>query len=160
VKLHKGFTLIELLVVISIIGVLSSIVLASMNSAREKAKLTKAYATMVQLNNAAFSCMTDGIALNSFAQSSNPGVQICAGGVMLPDLTDIGFTYCGTGCGGWNGDSSQYGISIYSYTYASGNKIVTCSTGENLSGWYVGSTGGNYTPWNFSQGTGCAKYGF
>jgi len=48
----KGFTLIELLVVISIIGLLSSVVLASLKGAREKAVLTKLVSEMKSLQTA------------------------------------------------------------------------------------------------------------
>jgi prepilin-type N-terminal cleavage/methylation domain-containing protein len=51
-KNNKGFTLIELLVVISIIGLLSSIVLASLNDARKKGKDAAIKQTMRQFQNA------------------------------------------------------------------------------------------------------------
>jgi prepilin-type N-terminal cleavage/methylation domain-containing protein len=51
-RTHKGFTLIELLVVVSIISLLSSIVMASLNTARAKARDTKRLADLQQMNTA------------------------------------------------------------------------------------------------------------
>lgn len=46
----KGFTLIELLVVISIIGVLSTVAMTSLNAAKTKAKRAKAQVTVKELH--------------------------------------------------------------------------------------------------------------
>ena len=48
-KEDRGFTLIELLVVIAIIGILSSVVLASLNSARQKSRDARRIGDIKQL---------------------------------------------------------------------------------------------------------------
>lgn len=51
-KRNTGFTLIELLVVIAIIGVLSSIVLSSLNSARQKSRDAQRVSDLTQIRTA------------------------------------------------------------------------------------------------------------
>ncbi len=58
---HKGFTLIELLVVIAIIGLLSSVVLASLNSARARGRDARRISDLQQVQ----------FALELYASSNN-----------------------------------------------------------------------------------------
>jgi|CXWL01.1.fsa_nt_gi general secretion pathway protein G len=75
VKALRAFTLIELLVVIAIIGILSSVVLASLNTARLKSRDTRRLADIKQIQNA--------LALYFDANSSYPA-DIYAASVLAP----------------------------------------------------------------------------
>jgi prepilin-type N-terminal cleavage/methylation domain-containing protein len=99
-KLNKGFTLIELLVVIAIIGILSSIAIVNLNSAREKARNAAAIASLNALQAGMALCLdSNGTAVSAgttacdgtAAPVDNVGnVPICAAGTPLAALPAIG----------------------------------------------------------------------
>ncbi len=80
-RVTKGFTLIELLVVISVIGLLSSIVLASLTAAKEKAKVAQVVSQIHELRNAIGYYYDDtgifptGCLLNSCTAAQDPFVS-------------------------------------------------------------------------------------
>lgn len=154
---QHGFTLIELLVVISIIGLLSSVVLANLNGAREKAKLSKALQTMVEVNKIAFVCSTEGSVLTSPSFSGVGGTLVCpAETATLPNISDTGFVYCGGLCGGWDSTGTgAYAFSAFSDSFSGGRKIIVCGSDMNKTGWYYPGS-----PFNLTGINGCKKDGF
>lgn len=80
----KGFSLIELLVVIAIIGILSSVILAALNTARNKGKDSSAQSSLENIRAAAELYLSD-TGINGYAYSTDgpanldfPNTGVCA----------------------------------------------------------------------------------
>lgn len=158
-KNNFGFTLVELLIVIGIIGTLSSIVMTSLNQSRIKAKDSKALITAQRINNIAYTCFDSGGTLVPPALSGNGGTPICSNDatVLLPDISDTGWVYCGNpGCGAWVTNSEGYAFGLaFPIAPDSYAKIIVCGSNYNASGWFD-----KFPQFNFDKNIGCAKQGF
>ncbi len=183
-KSNKAFTLIELLVVIAIIGILSAVVIASLNSAREKGKIATIKSTLKQLyNQAALNQLNKG----SFIYSNSSDTDLACTGLNSDDsqgdtttgnlakiakpLIDQGvivkcFSLYGTGSGGiYPGDDYQrFGATALIYDTG---ELKAWSVDENgIVKWDtqgVTSLGDTVTPdstmsWNTAN-TACATNG-
>jgi prepilin-type N-terminal cleavage/methylation domain-containing protein len=114
-KIKNGFTLIELLVVIALIGILSTLVLANLNSARERSRDAQRKADLRNIQTAFRLYYND--------KGSYPAAFPTGGSPWLVS----GITYMGTF------PKDPLTSQSYSYTYTDGDNYTIDSCLENKS---------------------------
>ena len=127
---REGFTLIELLVVVAIIGLLSSVILASLGSARSRARVAQAQTAMTSGQKIAVVCTTSGTPLGT----PGVGTAICTGAVAYPPLPTASWSYptSGTPCRNSAGvaaaidTTTSDGTFLFCTTSATDGKTVSC----------------------------------
>lgn len=99
---NKGFTLIELLVVVAIIGVLASVVLVSLNSARAKSRDARRLSDLREIANALHTYYSDNQQFpNETSDSSLPASALVPeyiSSIPRDPLSGNNYRYETTGC--------------------------------------------------------------
>jgi len=137
----KGFTLIELLVVIAIIGLLSTLAVVALNSARQKSRDSKRVADIKQIQTALELYFADSVNGYPGATNLTLGVgakALCTGGWNAVGCAAGSTTYMGlvpaapTPADCSSGNDYAYNSAAadqYSITFCLGNKVGDLSGG-------------------------------
>ncbi len=133
IKQPRGFTLIELLVVIAIIGILASIVLVSLNSARAKGRDAKRVSELGQMVRAV-AVHPSADSSTAFAGCSTAGYSVTSS-CTTPDLTNFNDPSSNTACIG-----VQTAVCDYSVSNTAGSGAASFNNWQ-IKTWLEGPTG-------------------
>jgi type II secretion system protein G len=130
-KNKKGFTLIELLVVIAIIGLLSTLAVVALNSARQKSRDSKRVADIKQIQTALELYFADSV--NGYPSNDN---------------LELGVDVKALCTGGWNSGSCGAGTTTYMGLVPQAPVPSDCSSGNE----YIYNGGGDAYTIDFCLG--------
>ena len=140
-QIKKGMTLVEVMIVITIIGILSSITLVGINSARQNSRNKAAYMQIMSTQPMAYKCIKSSSTTVTLTAPGGTSMCSISGYSNWPDISSTNWSYsnfswcnittqasCGSYADGSCGGSRTTGKFCYKLTNNTGvAKTITCT---------------------------------